>query len=109
LIQIKPKEEYSTTIFNSFNNSRNTNNPIFKPVFIGTKHIPIEQSNESKYVTLASRRRSSNINLHCRLGPDRNVDEANDNMFPDVYMKTKGAGFPNASLMSRWKDANVIR
>jgi len=52
---------------------------------------------------------SSNIFLNCRCGPDKNTDDIRDNMLPDVYKNTNGAGFPSTSLMNSRNDINVIR
>ena len=37
------------------------------------------------------------------------MDDINDMIFPEVYKKTKGAGFPSTNFMNRRKDINVIK
>lgn len=89
--------------------SNKTNNPIFGPVGMGRKQTVIEHVNATKYVILVACLFSSNMLLNCRFGPDKNMDDISDSMFPEEYKKTKGAGLPSTSLMKRRKDMNVIR
>ena len=86
-----------------------TNTPIFGPVGIGIKQTAIEHANVTKYVMDVTLLFSSNILLNCRFGPERNMDDINDMIFPEVYKKTNGAGFPSTNLMNRRKDMNVIK
>ena len=73
------------------------------------KQTTIEHANVTKYVMDVTLLFSSNILLNCRFGPERNMDDINDMIFPEVYKKTKGAGFPSTNLMNRRKDMNVIK
>jgi hypothetical protein len=73
------------------------------------KHTTIDVDNVDKYTIDVVRRFSSNMLLNCLDGPDRNVEDNNDSKLPDVYRKTKGAGFPSTNLKMRRSDMKLIR
>ena len=89
--------------------SNSTNSPIFNPVAIGIKQTTIDTHKAIKYVTVVTYRFSSNINRNWRVGPDKNILDAIDTIFPLVYKNTNGAGLPRISLTNKRKDRNVIR
>ena len=89
--------------------SRDTNSPILAPVGSGRKQTIIDAASAARYDIDVVLRLSSNMSLNCRLGPDKNIDDINDITLPDVYRKTKGAGFPATSLTNKRKEAKVIR
>lgn len=89
--------------------SRDTKSPIFAPVGSGRKQTVIDAASAARYDIDVVLRLSSNISLNCRLGPDKNMDDINDITLPDVYRKTKGAGFPATSLTNKRKEAKVVR
>ncbi len=73
------------------------------------KQTTILVPNVDKYTIDVIFRFSSNMFLNCLCGPDKNVEDNNDSKLPDVYKKTKGAGFPSTNLKMSRSDMKLMR
>jgi hypothetical protein len=73
------------------------------------KQTTILVPNVDKYTIDVSRRFSSNMLLNCLAGPERKVEDNSDSKLPEVYKKTKGAGFPSTNLKMSRSDTKLIR